>query len=1064
MRRGSITTWEPYARRSSANMGQLNSGSRTEFVPGDIKCHRDGGCFISYKKAAIISVIVTVCTIAIATIVWRLSSLPSKKVHDAHELITDEVVEEEVAAQSLVSPSIHPSRYILELAPVIENDTPTMFKGRVIIDFHVSSVINTISLNGRNISVKHYKLSRRENKVEIPAKVRRKRHAENKQISRGSTVLDETSFSNSPTIEQEERDKTVSINEESAQWLPSLEIERLEDSMGMENENQSSRMEEASKDSNEIKIKEMLVDNVTDLITLRPFQHFHQGYYTLDIDYEVLMDYQALYVANHSSNDKASKWFVMTNLKPIGARSLFPLFDDVRLKSSFHVSISHPKDMRALANMPVTTFRETTNNWIIETFEETTLLSPHNLGFVIGQMQVLHEFKHSSINNTPVEFWGHFGNPGELYLTDKISESVALLVERFSLPYPFPKLDFVAVPPTISNNVGNPGLISLKDCLFYATTQSTQIEKVSSLKAMVHFLGEQWLGGKVTMRNWTDQWIFEGSLIYLEHELIEKIDPTFESSCCFAAEVQAIAMDSDSYSVSPSLQSDVNPLYLAIPSTKDLYKKGACIIGMLHGIIESSTFWNGYRKFLARWNDEAADSKSFWSFMSEEHGNLADGQNLKDLMSPWTTQSGYPIVSVTRDYETASISVHQTQFSYDVLPDEDDHMWNIFLTFVDEYGDWSSPRSDWLHGESIRLDNITQTGNQSWIVFNVNKTGFYRVNYDDTNWWLLVAALEKNHESFPPETRASLIDDVFSLAAAGLVKYEIAMNVINYMPLKERHYAPWAVLMYQLHKLNLIMYDTYAYGDFQKFVLQFISPLYSEVSSAIKSADLLGVLVIQSACNFEHTSCSSWARKLFVRIKTDASILATMPAYLRETIYCTVAKDGGRDEWHYLLENAAKTFNKEEKIRLLSSFACFEAPWILKSTLNEIVYGNKFTNDEVEIILEAFPKHPAAVRIAYNYVHGNWNGILKKFSKSIAVLKYFVAAMANGLSSEQDLEDLNNFREENYDSMKNTRHAVGIVEAKAKFFTLWANNSLPELHNCLKDYKGFEISEEPVAV
>lgn len=89
------------------------------------------------------------------------------------------------------------------------------------------------------------------------------------------------------------------------------------------------------------------------------------------------------------------------------------------------------------------------------------------------------------------------------------------------------------------------------------------------------------------------------------------------------------------------------------------------------------------------------------------------------------------------------------------------------------------------------------------------------MHYDEKNWQLLAKALGENHEIFPVETRASLVDDVLGLAAVGLTKYATAFDFIKYMLMKERHYAPWGALMRHLLKLNGLLYETSGFSDFQ---------------------------------------------------------------------------------------------------------------------------------------------------------------------------------------------------------------------------------------------------------
>lgn len=108
------------------------------------------------------------------------------------------------------------------------------------------------------------------------------------------------------------------------------------------------------------------------------------------------------------------------------------------------------------------------------------------------------------------------------------------------------------------------------------------------------------------------------------------------------------------------------------------------------------------------------------------------------------------------------------------------------------------------------------TGVAAHVLYPVNcLQGYYRVHYDEENWKLLARALEENHEVLPAETRASLVDDVLGLAAIGLTKYSTAFDFIKYMQTKERHYAPWGVLMRHLLKLNDLLYETSGFSDFQ---------------------------------------------------------------------------------------------------------------------------------------------------------------------------------------------------------------------------------------------------------
>jgi len=100
---------------------------------------------------------------------------------------------------------------------------------------------------------------------------------------------------------------------------------------------------------------------------------------------------------------------------------------------------------------------------VIDTFSDTPLLSPYNLAFVMGDVESLGETKMGLDNATEVTFWGDSKRRSQgIYLLDKLDQIVVRFNDVFSMPYPLPKLDIVALPSRIVDNAGSPGLISLK--------------------------------------------------------------------------------------------------------------------------------------------------------------------------------------------------------------------------------------------------------------------------------------------------------------------------------------------------------------------------------------------------------------------------------------------------------------------------------------------------------------------------------------------------------------------------------------------------------------------------
>jgi aminopeptidase N len=72
-------------------------------------------------------------------------------------------------------------------------------------------------------------------------------------------------------------------------------------------------------------------------------------------------------------------------------------------------------------------------------------------------------------------------------------------------------------------------------------------------------------------------------------------------------------------------------------------------------------------------------------------------------------------------------------------------------------------------------------GTSHWIIGNIHHSGFYRVNYDLSNWNKLVEQLYENHSLIDPINRAQLIDDSFNLARAELLTFNVFLKIIEYL-------------------------------------------------------------------------------------------------------------------------------------------------------------------------------------------------------------------------------------------------------------------------------------------
>ena len=94
------------------------------------------------------------------------------------------------------------------------------------------------------------------------------------------------------------------------------------------------------------------------------------------------------------------------------------------------------------------------------------------------------------------------------------------------------------------------------------------------------------------------------------------------------------------------------------------------------------------------------------------------------------------------------------------------------------------------------------------LIFIFAFIGFYRVNYDENNWALLISYLKSdNYAKIHPVNRAQLLDDSLNLARAGVLPYGTALKLAEYL-VKELDYIPWYSALTAFSFLNLRLTGT----------------------------------------------------------------------------------------------------------------------------------------------------------------------------------------------------------------------------------------------------------------
>lgn len=188
---------------------------------------------------------------------------------------------------------------------------------------------------------------------------------------------------------------------------------------------------------------------------------------------------------------------------------------------------------------------------------------------------------------------------------------------------------------------------------------------------------------------------------------------------------------------------------------------------------------------------------------------LPESRTLAQVMTPWTVQSGYPVLRVSLRNADAVI----TQQRFLLNPEQSsNNAWDVPITYTTSHEPnfSNTTPSLWLlasQNEAV-IENVLH-GGTGWIILNIQATGsarsisdyckrqllsyqgFYRVNYEDQLWLEIEDGLKsENFDGIDVISRTLIVDDVFNLARASQLPYTTALDIISYLE-EETEYYPW---------------------------------------------------------------------------------------------------------------------------------------------------------------------------------------------------------------------------------------------------------------------------------
>ncbi|XP_038008990.1 thyrotropin-releasing hormone-degrading ectoenzyme [Motacilla alba alba] len=754
-----------------------------------------------------------------------------------------------------------------------------------------------------------------------------------------------------------------------------------------------------------------------------------QRSYNLKIIYNALIENELLGFFRSSYVLHGERRFLgVTQFSPTHARKAFPCFDEPIYKATFKISIRHQATYLSLSNMPVETSVFEEDGWVTDHFSQTPLMSTYYLAWAVCNFTYRETVTKSGVVVRLYARPDAIRRGSGDYALNITRRLIEFYEDYFKVPYSLPKLDLLAVPKHPYAAMENWGLsVFVEQRILLDPSISSILYLLDVTMVIVHELCHQWFGDLVTPVWWEDVWLKEGFAHYFEFIGTDYLYPGWNmEKQRFLTDVlhEVMLLDglASSHPVSQEVQqaSDIDRVFDWIA-----YKKGAALIRMLASFMGHSVFQMGLQDYLTIHKYGNAARNDLWNTLSKALKRVGKSVNIQEVMDQWTLQMGYPVITILGNETTDNIIViSQERFVYDSdtkpkdpARGDNSYLWQIPLTIaVGNTSHISSEAIIWVSNKSEH-HRIPALEEASWLLGNINQTGYFRVNYDIRNWKLLINQLTRNHEVISVSNRAGLIDDAFNLARAGYLPQNIPLEIMRYLS-EEKDFLPWHAASRALYPLDKLLDRTENYNIFNEYILRQVASMYLKLGwptnnlnkSLVQASyqhEELRREVIMLACSFGNKHCHQQAATLI----SDwiSSNRNRIPLNVRDIVYCTGVSLMDEDVWEFIWMKFHSTTAVSEKKILLEALTCSDDRNLLNRLLNlslnsEVVLDQ----DAIDVIIHV-ARNPHGRDLAWKFFREKWKILNARYGEALFMNSKLVSGVTEFLNTEGELRELKNF-------------------------------------------------------
>ena len=747
---------------------------------------------------------------------------------------------------------------------------------------------------------------------------------------------------------------------------------------------------------------------------------------------------QGLFFARYQEQGTNEKKIMLgTQFEATDARRMFPCWDEPSFRARFQLTAVVPENFTAVSNMPVQNEEKKGGHKEVR-FALSPAMSSYLVVLVAGELDSIE----SEQDGVKLRIFATKGKAERgRYALESTAKILHYYNDYFGVPYPLPKLDQIAVPGGFGGAMENWGGITYYESALLFDPKNSSAQTQQNIFAVIaHEVAHQWFGDLVTMAWWDNLWLNEGFASWMGSKCTDHFNPKWNewlrrnvprSPNRRIGFDKDTAMQSDARATTHPVQQPVATEAEAGSAFDEItYKKGQSIIRMLESFLGDDVFRDGIRKYIAAHQYSNTTTADLWEALTE-----VSGKPVGEIAPDWTEQPGFPLVKVARQETT--IKLTQERFTVH-FPHPPALQWQIPLTYLTE--GQSAPNSFLMRDASADLPG--EVPNDRAIKFNVGDAGYYRVEYDDLSWKLLVARLDELSES----DRVNLLIDAWALVEAEREPLSHYLNLASQV-LKDDQLAVYDQVIDTFSLINQILAGESSRPAFQQYARSLLRPAFDRLGWESKPGEafqdaFLRASLIRGLGVLNEADVITGCRTRFDRFLQDPG---TVSADLRPAVLAVVGRYADASTWEKLHKLGRQTTSIEEKQYDYEALASTIDAKLLPRTM-AIALTDELPTSRAAYLLPFIARQSEHPDLVWKFAREHMKALLAK--QDMLGINSFVPGLFNSFSRAGDAETLAHYAKANLppSAAPAVAKTVDEIEFRAEF----KKRLMPELKSWLE--------------